>query len=918
MRSGRPWGALKGDDPARHDLARYMRGLVDHSELTLKAIGRHCGCSDTTVSKQLAGEDLPPWKFVAAVVQACTPGQRQQTDRERVARQLWQRAVNSGRPAPPPAEPILTDAHTRLVRAQEETIATQRRLIEVTDELSTARRQMLDSVQVEHRSSQAIMVLQVVLIRLSGLIVHLTAERNRYLDQVADYQLELDQTHRKLSDAERERDRAKGQIGQAKQERERASALTEVLHDKITWLEEHIRQLGVSPPDPGESDVVIQGLRSSTAEEILIDTTAGLDRLQRLLDAHEEDLAELESATVNDARLSREAAQDRLASLLNDISLHSPSAPGTNADTRNSGGADDDKWRLVAECVRQQLDAKRVVLWLHAEPQEAPRGLIAGSPLPPRTCHDDLGDDVILLPPDTQVRYIRFLDADKETADALAARDAQEVLVALLRGATTSLGVLEVHDRISGASFDATHINFLGTVASRVSTVMDNRQLMARLRHDAYHDPLTGLLNRPGFREAVSEPMLRAETAVVLRIDLELPSPAANDLGQSWSDQVVVIAGRRLRDELGRGVPLARFEGGAFAVLLLDAQAERAQQVAEHLRAALAAPYPADQLSIEVNVVMGWATTTNGESNEHDPDTLLKRADIAVRATTVGGPVATHQRPSASASDSRDELENASRIVPSSARPRSKAGLEFGVLGPLQVIADGRLVQLGRRGMRGLLAMLVVEANRLVPIDQIVNALWTDTPPATARTIVHGYVSRLRRVLEEADPSGSATICTTPTGYQLAVDPWRLDLHRARQLVASSRGKPAAIRAGLLREALGLWRGPVLADVPGDPMTSDLEELRLSALEERMEAELELGRHLELVGELRGLRTEYPFRERLIAQSMRALYRSGQRADALEVYQRFQRRAVEELGIDPGPQLRSLHEQMLRDDPTLS
>lgn len=248
---------------------------------------------------------------------------------------------------------------------------------------------------------------------------------------------------------------------------------------------------------------------------------------------------------------------------------------------------------------------------------------------------------------------------------------------------------------------------------------------------------------------------------------------------------------------------------------------------------------------------------------------------------------------------------------------RSRTGLEFGVLGPLQVLADGRQVQLGRRGVRALLAMLVVEANRPVSIDRIVDALWTDSPPATARTIVHGYVSRLRKVLDEADPGGSAVIRTTPTGYELTVDPWRLDLHRARQLVASSRGKPAAIRAGLLREALGLWRGPVLADVPGDPLTSDLEELRLSALEERIDAELDLGRHLELVGELRGLCTEHPFRERLVAHSMRALYRSGQRADALEAYQRFQRRAAGELGIDPGPELRQLHEQVLRDDPAL-
>ncbi|MEJ2857344.1 MULTISPECIES: AfsR/SARP family transcriptional regulator [unclassified Saccharothrix] len=248
---------------------------------------------------------------------------------------------------------------------------------------------------------------------------------------------------------------------------------------------------------------------------------------------------------------------------------------------------------------------------------------------------------------------------------------------------------------------------------------------------------------------------------------------------------------------------------------------------------------------------------------------------------------------------------------------RSRSGLEFGVLGPLQVLADGRQLVIGRKGMRGLLAMLVLEANRVVPIDEIVDCLWLDEPPATARTIVHGYVSRLRRMLEQADPAGSARILTTPPGYQLAVDPWRLDFHRARRLVAGARGKPAAIRAQLLRESLGLWRGQVLADVPGEPITTDLDELRLAALEERIEAELELGRHLELVGELRQLVGEFPFRERFVGQIMRALYRSGQRADALEAYQRFHRRVVDELGIDPGPELRVLHEQVLRDDPAL-
>ncbi|ACU34352.1 AfsR/SARP family transcriptional regulator [Actinosynnema mirum] len=247
---------------------------------------------------------------------------------------------------------------------------------------------------------------------------------------------------------------------------------------------------------------------------------------------------------------------------------------------------------------------------------------------------------------------------------------------------------------------------------------------------------------------------------------------------------------------------------------------------------------------------------------------------------------------------------------------RSRCGLEFGVLGPLRVVADGGPIAIGRRGVRALLAVLVLEANRVVPIDELVDRLWGDEPPATARTIVHGYVSRLRKVLDAADPAGSARILTTPPGYQLAVDPWRLDHHRARRLISSARGKPATSRAPLLRDALRLWRGPVLADVPNAP-GSDLAELRLVALEERAAAELELGHHLEVVGELRQLVAEHPFRERLVAQAVLALYRSGRRADALDAYQRFHRRLVDELGIDPGPDLRALHERVLRDDPAL-
>ncbi|MEU4448725.1 PAS domain S-box protein, partial [Actinosynnema sp. NPDC023926] len=299
MRSGRPWGALKGDDRARHDLARHLRGLVDHSELTLRAIGRHCGCSDTTVSKQLAGDQLPPWKFVEAVVEACTPDERHRPDRKRTTRELWQRAVHTRQADLPPAEPDLVDAHTRLVRAQAETIATQRRLIDVTDDLSTARRQLLESVQVEHRSSHAIAVLQVVLMRLSALISHLTAERDRHLAEVTGYRTEIEQVHRRLFNADRHRGQAKSQLGQAKQERERAAALTELLQDKIGRLESRIRQLGITTSDPEDDAAVVPQSTPLTADEILLDTALGLDRLQRLLDAQGAELSELESANTD-------------------------------------------------------------------------------------------------------------------------------------------------------------------------------------------------------------------------------------------------------------------------------------------------------------------------------------------------------------------------------------------------------------------------------------------------------------------------------------------------------------------------------------------------------------------------------------------------------------------------------------------
>jgi DNA-binding SARP family transcriptional activator len=244
------------------------------------------------------------------------------------------------------------------------------------------------------------------------------------------------------------------------------------------------------------------------------------------------------------------------------------------------------------------------------------------------------------------------------------------------------------------------------------------------------------------------------------------------------------------------------------------------------------------------------------------------------------------------------------------------AAARFCLLGPVQMIVGERNVALGGTGIRSVLAMLLLEPNQVVPLDRIVDVLWSHEPPASARTMVQGYVSRLRQRIAEAD-AGGAHILTTPPGYRLVVDESQIDVTVARSLLARARGLPAARRAELLDEANALWRGPALADLGGRVSAPELTELRLAILEARFDAQLELGRHHEIIGELTQLIDAQPFRERLVAQLMIALYRSDRRATALEAYQKFAHRAAEELGMDPGPQLRELHARVLRDDSTL-
>src|SRR5436190_4098444 len=253
--------------------------------------------------------------------------------------------------------------------------------------------------------------------------------------------------------------------------------------------------------------------------------------------------------------------------------------------------------------------------------------------------------------------------------------------------------------------------------------------------------------------------------------------------------------------------------------------------------------------------------------------------------------------------------------------------MEFCILGPLEVSDDSRRVPLAATKQRTLLTILLLHANRVVPSDRLVDDLWGARPPPTAVSALQVYVSQLRKALEPGRRKGepSSFLMTRPGGYLLRVEPGRLDAERFEHLFAEgSRAQKAAdpaAAAPLLHEALGLWRGSALAEFSYEPFAQSeiarLEELRLDAVEERIEADLALGRHAALPGELEALVSEHPLRERLRGQLMVALYRAGRQAEALEAYRGARRTFDEELGIVPGPELQRLEAAILRQDPTL-
>ena len=245
--------------------------------------------------------------------------------------------------------------------------------------------------------------------------------------------------------------------------------------------------------------------------------------------------------------------------------------------------------------------------------------------------------------------------------------------------------------------------------------------------------------------------------------------------------------------------------------------------------------------------------------------------------------------------------------------------MEFGILGPLEVWHGGRRVHIEGAKERALLAFLLLHAGEQVPVDRLIDELWGESPPASARKSLQVRVAGLRRAI------GGDVLLTRGDAYLVRLEPDQLDLHRFEHLLsdgsAALEADDPSAAVATLGKALALWRGPALADFPYESFAQTaitrLEELRVHALELRIEAQLELGLHARVIAELGNLVAAHPFRERLRSQLMLALYRDGRQAEALDVFRRTREEFIAELGIEPGPALQNLQHGILRQDPSL-
>jgi predicted ATPase/DNA-binding SARP family transcriptional activator len=251
--------------------------------------------------------------------------------------------------------------------------------------------------------------------------------------------------------------------------------------------------------------------------------------------------------------------------------------------------------------------------------------------------------------------------------------------------------------------------------------------------------------------------------------------------------------------------------------------------------------------------------------------------------------------------------------------------LDYRILGPLEVVRDGSSLRLGGAKQKAVLAILILHAGKLVSLDKLVDDLWLEEPPRSAVNVVQSYISRLRRLLSTAKTPGDGIVLSQPSGYVLDAPAELIDRHRVKDALVRGKAALEANRAGEASErlsaALTLFRGPALADFRYEPWAQadveQIEELEMAVREARIDAELALGRHADVIGELDYLVTGHPAREHFAAQLMVALYRTGRQSEALQVYQSARLALTEELGIDPSPQLRALERQVLEQDPSL-
>ena len=241
--------------------------------------------------------------------------------------------------------------------------------------------------------------------------------------------------------------------------------------------------------------------------------------------------------------------------------------------------------------------------------------------------------------------------------------------------------------------------------------------------------------------------------------------------------------------------------------------------------------------------------------------------------------------------------------------------LEFRILGPLEVWDGEKTLELGGQRQRAVLAVLAMHVGEVVPSERLITYLWGESPPPTAATSLQNAVSQLRKAL------GADVVETRAPGYALNAEKDAVDARRFERLVNEARSRRPSAGSALMREALQLWRGPPLGDFPYEQFAQNeaarLEELRLTAVEERSRRSWSSGGAAELVGELEALVRENPLRERPRGQLMLALYRSGRQAEALQAYQDARRMLVDELGIEPTPALQQLHASILRQESAL-